>query len=102
MHSLLKPAKQALIGGNQLAVSGNSNGEVDAIVCGMVEVDGQAGRTFEHGARRQKLKVGVLQKLGGEQSFVLRKLAAPYFLPEDVRALCGEKVGCDKLRSVAK
>src|SRR5271166_1006317 len=95
-------AHEALVGRDELAAAVTREGEIEAIICRMIELDCDACRGLQQGARGPQLDLRRLQQPSRENGFVRGKLAPPDLLPEDIRALGHQQLGRNERGAPAK
>src|SRR5215475_109320 len=100
-HSAAKPAPvtfaefahEALVGSDKSTIALGCQCEVKAIICCMVELDGNLGCRLQKRTSRQKLDLGGLQKSGREQGLVLREFVPLNLLPKDIGTFSHQELG---------
>ena len=66
-----QPSQEALIGGDEAAVSLGCKGKVEAVICRMIELDRGPRRRLEQGTCRHQLEISGLEKPCRKERFIL-------------------------------
>jgi hypothetical protein len=86
-------AHQARVHSHKSQPFGFGERDVDAVIGGMIECQGDPDSSLEVRAHRHQIDVGTSQKPGSERRLSLRKLIAADLFPKDVRAFRDQQIG---------
>ena len=102
MNILAELAEKTLMGGRETTVPINGKGQINAVICGMIELDRETSRRLQQRPRRRQLDLSSLQKPRRQESLLSRQLSSLNFLPEDVRAFRDKEIWRDQFGSLAQ